>query len=178
MPEKQIEAVEVTHMETERLVLRPWEEDDAEELYRYAKDPAVGPIAGWPPHKSVENSREVIRDVLSAPETYAVVLKETEKPIGSIGLLFGENGTIPIASGEAELGYWIGAPYWVAVLFPRHRASSSVTLSRIWASAAFGAVTMRETRGRRGFRKSLGSCSTTRREALFASFWATFVMRT
>ena len=39
---------------TERLVLRPWQESDAESLYKYAQDPAIGPIAGWPPHTSVE----------------------------------------------------------------------------------------------------------------------------
>ena len=57
---------------TERLLLRPWRESDAESLYEYARDPEVGPIAGWPVHTSVENSREIIRDVLSAEETYAV----------------------------------------------------------------------------------------------------------
>ena len=41
-------------METERLILRRWEESDAENLYHYAKDPDVGSIAGWPPHQSVE----------------------------------------------------------------------------------------------------------------------------
>lgn len=55
---------------TERLILRPWKETDAESLYKYAKDPAVGPIAGWPVHTSVENSLEIIRNVLSADETY------------------------------------------------------------------------------------------------------------
>ena len=68
-------------METERLLLRPWEESDAEELYKYASNPDVGPIAGWAAHTSVENSREIIRGVLSEPETYAVVLKETGKPV-------------------------------------------------------------------------------------------------
>ena len=63
-------------LETERLTLRPWEESDAEDLYRYASDPAIGPMAGWPVHTSVENSREIIRDVLSANETYAVCLKK------------------------------------------------------------------------------------------------------
>lgn len=58
-------------IETNRLILRPWKEDDAESLYEYAKDPQVGPIAGWPPHASVENSRTIIRKVLSADETYA-----------------------------------------------------------------------------------------------------------
>lgn len=78
----------------------------------------MGPIAGWPPHASVVNSREIIRDVLSAPETYAVVLKETGAPVGSIGLMFGEAGTISIPDGEAELGYWIGVPYWGRGLIP------------------------------------------------------------
>lgn len=105
-------------LETDRLVLRSWTDADAEELYRYAKDPDIGPIAGWPPHTSVENSREIIRDVLSAPETFAVILKETGKPIGSIGLLFGENGTKPLPEGEAEVGYWIGKPYWGRGLIP------------------------------------------------------------
>jgi len=80
----------MTRLETERLLLRPWKEADAEALFRYAQDPAIGPIAGWPPHTSVENSREIIRAVLSAPETYAVVLKGSGEPIGSVGLLWGE----------------------------------------------------------------------------------------
>lgn len=35
-------------LETERLILRPFEDTDAESLYEYAKNPEVGPIAGWP----------------------------------------------------------------------------------------------------------------------------------
>lgn len=61
-------------LETNRLILRPWEESDAESLFKYASHPDVGPIAGWAVHTSVENSLEIIRSVLSAPETYAVVL--------------------------------------------------------------------------------------------------------
>ena len=44
-------------LETERLVLRRWEDSDAGDLFEYAKDPDVGPIAGWPPHQSIEESR-------------------------------------------------------------------------------------------------------------------------
>ena len=92
----------VTILETERLILRPWTEDDAEELYKYACDPDVGPAAGWPPHTSVENSREIIRSILCAPETYAVCLRETGKPIGSVGLhrefhtLFSSSDELPM----------------------------------------------------------------------------------
>ena len=58
-------------MKTERLVLRKWTETDADSLFEYAKNPEVGPVAGWPPHKSVEESKEVIRNVFNASECYA-----------------------------------------------------------------------------------------------------------
>ena len=72
-------------METERLILRPWRESDAEALYRYASDPEVGPRAGWSPHKSVEESREIIRTVFNNDHTWAIELKATNEAIGCIG---------------------------------------------------------------------------------------------
>ena len=72
---------------TERLTLRPWRETDAESLFAYASDPDVGPAAGWPPHRSVEESREIIRTVFTAPHTFAVCLAATDEPVGSIGLM-------------------------------------------------------------------------------------------
>ena len=47
-------------METERILLRYWQESDAKALFKYASDPDVGPRAGWPAHNSVEESREII----------------------------------------------------------------------------------------------------------------------
>ena len=52
-------------LETPRLLLRPWEETDAETLFEYAKDPRVGPVAGWPAHKTVQDSLDTIRTVFS-----------------------------------------------------------------------------------------------------------------
>ena len=104
--------------ETQRLILRPWEESDAENLYTYASDPRVGPAAGWPVHTSVENSRDIIRNVLSAPETYAVVLKETGHAVGSVGLKIGEFSDLDIPDTQAEFGYWLGVPYWGQGLIP------------------------------------------------------------
>lgn len=98
--------------ETERLILRPWEESDADSLYQYAKDAEVGPIAGWPVHTSVRNSLEIIKNVLSAPETYAVCLKENNKAIGSIGLISPMQSHTKVAEDEIEIGYWIGVPFW------------------------------------------------------------------
>ena len=99
-------------LETERLLLRPWRESDAEDLYRYASDPEVGSIAGWPVHTSIENSREIIRDVFSAEETYAVCLKEDRRAIGSIGLIPPEQTQVAAPPTEMEIGFWIGVPFW------------------------------------------------------------------
>lgn len=73
-------------IETNRLILRPWFESDAKELFNYARNPKIGPIAGWPVHTSVENSREIIKNVLSAKETYALILKETGLPVVALAL--------------------------------------------------------------------------------------------
>ncbi|MGN1015122.1 MAG: GNAT family N-acetyltransferase [Butyricicoccus sp.] len=105
-------------LHTERLILRPWKESDAESLYEYAKDPRVGPIAGWPPHTSVENSREIIRNVLSADETYAVCQSSDDQAIGSIGLMRGTASNLTLPDDEADLGYWIGVPFWGQGLIP------------------------------------------------------------
>ena len=122
-------------LQTKRLILRPWSENDAEELYKYASDPEVGPPAGWPPHTSAENSREIIRTVLSAPETYAVCLKENGKPIGSVGL---HRNDLAERDDEYELGYWIGKPFWGQGLIPEasrellRYAFEDLGMNRIW----------------------------------------------
>jgi len=126
-------------IETKRLILRPWREEDAESLYAYAKDPDIGPIAGWPPHTSVENSLEIIRTVFAAPEVYAVVLKSTGKPVGCCGIMFADSGhSAEIKDGEAEIGYWIGKPYWGQGLIPEavttliDRCFNVLSLSVVW----------------------------------------------
>ena len=104
-------------IETERLILRPWQEGDAEALYQYASDPDIGPPAGWPPHTSVENSRDIICHVLAVPETYAVCLKDGS-PIGSVGLKLKGSTDMTDREDECELGYWIGKPFWGQGLIP------------------------------------------------------------
>ncbi len=125
-------------LNTTRLILRPWKESDAQSLYEYAKDPLVGPAAGWPVHTSVENSRQIIREVLSANETYAVTIKGDDKAIGSVGLLIGDKSNLNINAGEAEIGYWIGTPYWGKGYIPeavqelmRH-AFEDLGISALW----------------------------------------------
>ena len=125
-------------LNTERLILRPWNKSDAESLYEYAKDDRVGPIAGWPVHTSVENSCEIIKSVLSAPETYAVCLKDDNRAIGSIGLMIGKQSNLDLTDTEGTIGYWIGVPFWGQGLIPeatreiiRH-AFEDLNLKTLW----------------------------------------------
>ena len=99
-------------METDRILLRRWQESDADALFKYASDPDVGPRAGWPPHKSVDESREIIRTVFNTDTMWAVVLKETGEAIGCAGYLPATNSNLNIPGDECEVGYWIGKPYW------------------------------------------------------------------
>ena len=141
-------------LQTKRLILRPWSENDAEELYKYASDPEVGPPAGWPPHTSAENSREIIRTVLSAPETYAVCLKENGKPIGSVGL---HRNDLAERDDEYELGYWIGKPFWGQGLIPEasrellRYAFEDLGMNRIWCGYYDGNEKSRRVQEKLGF---------------------------
>jgi RimJ/RimL family protein N-acetyltransferase len=141
-------------LETKRVTLRPWRESDAEDLFTYASDPEVGPPAGWPPHTSVENSREIIRMVLSAPDTFAVCLKESGKPIGSIGF---HRKDLAEADDEYELGYWIGKPFWGQGLIPEasremlRYAFEDLKMNRIWCGYYDGNEKSRRVQEKLGF---------------------------
>ena len=144
---------------TDRLILRPWQEADAEALYRYAQDPAIGPIAGWPPHTSVEDSLQVIRTVFAAPETYAVVLKETGEPVGSAGIMLGDGlHSAEMQEGEGEIGYWIGVPYWGRGLIPEAvhrllaRCFDDLGLQAVWCGYYDGNTQSRRVMEKCGFR--------------------------
>ena len=97
---------------TERLILRPWLMSDATNLYHYAKDERIGPIAGWPPHHSIEESAEIIQSIFMRDGVFAVALKEDNKAIGLIGLSIGKDSNFPIGDNDAEVSYWIGVPFW------------------------------------------------------------------
>ena len=159
-----------TVIRTPRLILRPWEESDAPDLYRFARDPLVGPAAGWPPHTSVENSREIIRGVLSARETYALVLRyPTTDPysgeeipagtcVGSVGIMPYGCGSYPhMKRTEAEIGYWVGLPLWGRGLIPeavraiQARCFTELRLDGLWCGYYEGNEKSRRVQEKCGF---------------------------
>lgn len=105
-------------LSTSRLILRHWQEGDAESLYHYAKDPRVGPIAGWAPHQTVAESLEIIRTIFHHPQVYAVTLKETGEVIGCVGLLAQAEANFKIGSNDAEVAYWLGVAHWGQGIIP------------------------------------------------------------
>lgn len=142
---------------TERLLLRPWTEADAEDLFEYAKDPDVGPIAGWPVHTSVGNSLEIIKSVLAVPETYAVCLKEDGRAIGSIGLKTGEATDLTERADECELGYWLGKPFWGQGIIPEagcellRYAFEELGMAKVWCGRYEGNEKSRRVQEKLGF---------------------------
>lgn len=96
-------------IETKRLILRRFKESDADEMYNLAKDPAVGPIAGWKPHDNPEESLEIIRNIFLPADSFAVTLREDGCLIGAIAF---EKDRLRENPDSAEMGYWIGSGYW------------------------------------------------------------------
>lgn len=94
---------------TQRLILRPYTPQDAAGLYDYAKNPNVGPSAGWKPHESVEESEDIIRDIFLKAQTFAIILKETRRLIGSIAL---EKDRRRPGVHCKEIGYSLSEEYW------------------------------------------------------------------
>ena len=96
-------------IETERLILKPWSEDDAEGLFAYAKDPDVGPHAGWKPHSDVAESLRIIRTLFLPNDVWAITIKNSGKIIGSVGL---EPDKRRPGINASELGYALSREYW------------------------------------------------------------------
>ena len=95
---------------TERLLLREIVPEDAVDIFEYSQNPTVGRNAGWKPHESLDETREIMQTIfLGQKSVWGMVQRETKKLIGSIGL-------IPDPKRENEsvlmLGYALGEPYW------------------------------------------------------------------
>lgn len=108
-----------TRIETDRLILRAWREDDLEDFYEYARVDGVGQMAGWLPHESIEKSRKILRGFMEEKKTLALELKENGKVIGSLGLEARDGDLeIPDQWQGREIGYVLSKDYWGRGLMP------------------------------------------------------------
>ena len=147
----------MTVLKTERLILRPWRQADAESMYEYAKDPDIGPIAGWPAHQSVAESRHIVRMFMDTPEVYAICLKEADQPIGCIQLKLKGSTDITDREDECELGYWLGKSFWGRGIMPeavnemlRH-AFEEAGMNKVWVGYYEGNEKSRRVQQKCGF---------------------------
>jgi len=108
-------AVNGVIIETERLLLRPFQQSDLQDFYEYASVEGVGEMAGWSHHENIQTSQEALNAFIKEDKTFAIVYKENQKVIGSIGVekykneqswreFFGYEGR--------EIGYVLSKAYW------------------------------------------------------------------
>lgn len=144
-------------LETDRLILRHWGEEDAIYLYKYASNPKVGPIAGWPPHKGIEESKHIINTLFNTPECFALCLKEDNKPIGCIDLRMKDATDMTDRDDECELGYWLGEPFWGQGYMPEaarivvEHAFTDLHMTTIWCGYYEGNLQSKRVQEKVGF---------------------------
>lgn len=100
---------ETLMIETERLILRNFKQEDIDDFYEYAMNPAVGPNAGWKPHEDIVESQQFLNGFIEDTEVMAITDKESGKLIGSIGLHKDNKRTFLKTS---MVGYVLAEPYW------------------------------------------------------------------
>lgn len=101
-----------TELRTDRLVLRPWREDDLEDLYAYASVEGVGERAGWPAHKSIDESRKILRMFIDSKSTFCIEYEG--RAVGSLGIdMYDEEQFPEFADLRCrEIGYVIARYCW------------------------------------------------------------------
>ena len=101
-------------LETDKLILRAWEITDLDDFFEYASVEGVGEKAGWEHHKSKDKSLEILKMFIEEKKVFAIVLKENQKVIGSIGIeeLSEELDKDLDNLVGRELGYVLNKDYW------------------------------------------------------------------
>ncbi|MBR0464170.1 MAG: GNAT family N-acetyltransferase [Clostridia bacterium] len=105
-------------LRTPRLVLRPWRETDLEDFYEYASVDGVGQMAGWSPHKSIDESRAILSRFIEGKKTFA--LEKDGRVIGSLGIEKYREELYPEFADKKcrMLGFVLAKPYWGLGLMP------------------------------------------------------------
>ncbi|XMB66526.1 GNAT family protein [Mycoplasmatota bacterium zrk1] len=93
-------------LKTERLILKGLSLDDLSAFFDYCKNPNIGPMAGWKPHDSMEESEKILKGMITSNEVWGLYHKKDKRLIGTIGLHKRSSGN------KKELGYVLREEYW------------------------------------------------------------------
>ncbi len=102
-------------IETERLILRPFEQADLDDFFEYASVEGTGEMAGWHHHQDKQKSQEILDLFISEDKTFAVCLRQSGKVIGSLGVeKYGMEDKLTEFDGYRgrEIGYVLSRDYW------------------------------------------------------------------
>lgn len=108
-------------IKTERLILRPFKQLDLDDLYEYAKVEGVGERAGWKHHESKEETQQILNNFINHDKTFAIVLRENNKVIGSLGVeeyKMEQTLTEFLEYRGREIGYVLSKNYWGKGIMP------------------------------------------------------------
>ncbi len=109
-----------TVVQTKRLILRYWKESDLSDFFAYASEPGVGEMAGWPHHKSIDESREILDNFRQTKNVFAIAHRQQDKVIGSLGLHYSwaSNKDEYRHLISKEIGFVLAKGYWGQGLIP------------------------------------------------------------
>ena len=108
-------------IETQRLVLRQFRQSDLHDFNKYASVEGVGEMAGWKHHESIQKSQEILNKFIEEDKTFAIVLKENNKVIGSLGVEeYGLEDKLTEFNDYygREIGYVLSKDYWGKGIMP------------------------------------------------------------
>lgn len=97
-------------IETKRLILRLPKKTDLISFYYYASKPNIGPLAGWYPHRNLDDTKLILDLFIKEGNVWAITKKEDDVMIGTIAL---HNRQQNYVDGEGcEIGYVLDETYW------------------------------------------------------------------
>lgn len=108
-------------LETQRLILREFKEEDLTDFYEYASVDGVGEMAGWSHHENIETTKEILNSFIKDNKVFAIVYKENNKVIGSLGVeKYGMEDKLDEFKDlyGRSIGYVLSKDYWGKGLMP------------------------------------------------------------
>jgi [ribosomal protein S5]-alanine N-acetyltransferase len=123
-------------IESPRVRLRPPRDSDADEFFPLVSDPELTTYITWAAHTDIEQTREWLRgrsDPRASGTEMVWTIEHAGAPVGCIGLHRITWTVHAVRYDRAELGYWIGRPFWGKGLM-----TEAATLATRWAFETLG----------------------------------------